>query len=139
MRWPPTGQILAAARRLRGAGCAIALDDVGADPASLAFMPLLRPEVVKLDLELLRTVEDIDTITVALAVRAYAERTGAEVVAEGIETEEDRLRALVLGATLGQGWLWGRPTAEPRPCRPEACGSRRRPPGKRRAARRSAW
>ncbi len=110
----PAG-ILAAARRLRGAGCAIALDDVGADPASLAFMPLLRPEVVKLDLELLRTVEDIDTITVALAVRAYAERTGAEVVAEGIETEEDRLRALVLGATLGQGWLWGRPTAEPRP------------------------
>jgi hypothetical protein len=31
------------------------------------------------------------------------------VVAEGIETPRDLTRALVLGATLGQGWLWGRP------------------------------
>ncbi len=107
--------ITAAAERLREVGCAIALDDVGAEPASLAFMPLLRPEVVKLDLSLLRTVDDVATITVAHAVRAYAEASGAEVVAEGVETPEDRTRAVVLGATLGQGWLWGRPDPEPRP------------------------
>lgn len=100
--------VLDAARRLRAAGCAIALDDVGIEPASLAFIPLLRPEVVKLDLLLLRTVDDPATITVAGAVRAYAEESGAEVVAEGIETAADLNRALVLGATLGQGWLWGR-------------------------------
>jgi len=100
--------ILTGAERLRAAGCAIALDDVGAEPESLAFIPLLRPEVVKLDLSLLRTVKDPMTIAVAGAVRAYAEQAGAEVVAEGIETPEDLTRALVLGATLGQGWLWGR-------------------------------
>jgi EAL domain-containing protein (putative c-di-GMP-specific phosphodiesterase class I) len=77
-------------------------------PQSLAFIPLLQPEVVKLDLRLLRTVTDPATVTVAGAVRAYAEQSGAEVVAEGIETPPDRTRALVLGATLGQGWLWGR-------------------------------
>jgi len=100
--------VLAGAERLRAAGCAIALDDVGVEPASLAFIPLLRPEVVKLDLALLRTVGDVATITVAGAVRAYAEESGAEVVAEGVETQADLTRALVLGATLGQGWLWGR-------------------------------
>ncbi|GAA2533227.1 sensor domain-containing phosphodiesterase [Winogradskya humida] len=103
----PAG-MLAGAERLRAAGCAIAVDDVGAQPESLAFIPLLRPEVVKLDLQLLRTVKDPATVTVAGAVRAYAEQSGAEVVAEGIETQDDLTRALVLGATLGQGWLWGR-------------------------------
>jgi EAL domain-containing protein (putative c-di-GMP-specific phosphodiesterase class I) len=99
--------VLAGAERLRAAGCAIALDDIGVQPESLAFIPLLRPEVVKLDLSLLRTVKDPTTVVVAGAVRAYAEQSGAEVVAEGIETEHDLTRALVLGATLGQGWLWG--------------------------------
>ncbi|MFI5933753.1 EAL domain-containing protein [Actinoplanes sp. NPDC051494] len=103
----PAG-VLAGAERLRAAGCAIALDDVGVEPESLAFIPLLRPEVVKLDLRLLRTVKDPATVTVAGAVRAYAEQSGTEVVAEGIETPDDLTRALVLGATLGQGWLWGR-------------------------------
>ncbi|WP_143556740.1 sensor domain-containing phosphodiesterase [Sanguibacter antarcticus] len=100
--------VLAGAERLREAGCAIALDDVGVEPESLAFIPLLRPEVVKLDLRLLRSVNDVATQTVASAVRAYAEQSGAEVVAEGIETSDDLTRALVLGATLGQGWFWGR-------------------------------
>jgi predicted signal transduction protein with EAL and GGDEF domain len=90
--------ILAGAERLRAAGCAIALDDVGIEPASLAFIPLARPEVVKLDLALLRTTSDPNTITVAGAVRAYAEQSGAEVVAEGIETAHDLTRALVLGS-----------------------------------------
>lgn len=107
--------VLAGAERLRAAGCAIALDDVGAEPESLAFIPLLRPEVVKLDLGLLRTLDDPGTITVAGAVRAYAEASGAEVVAEGIESAEDLTRAVVLGATLGQGWHWGRPTPRPGP------------------------
>ncbi|MBC7551955.1 MAG: EAL domain-containing protein [Cellulomonas sp.] len=100
--------VLAGTERLRAAGCAIALDDVGVEPESLAFIPLLRPEVVKLDLALLRSVSDVDTLTVAGAVRAYAEESGAEVVAEGVETAADLTRARVLGATLGQGWFWGR-------------------------------
>lgn len=106
-------RILAAADRLRAAGCAIALDDVGARPASLAFVPLLRPEVVKLDLGLLRTLADPQTVVVAGAVRDYAEQSGAEVVAEGVEDADDLTRAVVLGATLGQGWYWGRPGPVP--------------------------
>lgn len=103
--------VLAAADRLRGAGHPIALDDVGAEPAALALLPVLRPEVVKLDVRTLGSIDDLSTVVVTHAVRAYAEQSGALVVAEGVESEEDRARALVLGATLGQGWLWGRPQA----------------------------
>jgi diguanylate cyclase/two-component system sensory protein/EAL domain-containing protein len=56
---------------------------------------------------------DAATAAVVRAVRAYAEASGAEILAEGIETEEHERRALSWGATLGQGWFYGRP--EPLP------------------------
>ena len=43
------------------------------------------------------------------AVRAEAERSGAVILAEGIETEAHLRRAEAIGARLGQGWLFGRP------------------------------
>jgi c-di-GMP-related signal transduction protein len=42
-------------------------------------------------------------------VRAYAASSGAQILAEGIETEAHLQRALTLGATFGQGWMFGRP------------------------------
>ena len=92
----------------RGSG-ALALDDVGAEPLSLAFLPLIEPEVVKLDMHLLRAPHAAATIDTATTVCAYAERTGAMVLAEGIETEDDLVTAQGLGARWGQGWLFGRP------------------------------
>ncbi|GAA3443961.1 EAL domain-containing protein [Planomonospora venezuelensis] len=88
---------------------ALALDDVGADPLSLAFLPLVEPEVVKLDMHLLRDPHARHTVETAAVVGAYAERCGAVVLAEGIETEEDLATARALGARWGQGWLFGRP------------------------------
>jgi len=92
----------------------IALDDVGAHPASLALMPLVRPDVIKLDLRLIQDAPTPHTAHVVNAVLAEAERTGAAILAEGIETERHLERALALGATLGQGWLFGRPGPLPR-------------------------
>src|SRR2546423_1046355 len=92
----------------RGTG-ALALDDMGADPMSLAFLPLIEPEVVKLDMHLLRDPYAAGTIETAAAACGYAERTGAVVLAEGIETEDDLVTARALGARWGQGWLVGRP------------------------------
>ncbi|MEV4638049.1 EAL domain-containing protein [Actinoplanes sp. NPDC049548] len=91
------------------AGNAVALDDVGADPASLAFLPLVKPEVVKLDMHLVRDPYSADTQATAAAVSAYADRSGATVLAEGVETSEDAVNAVALGARWGQGWLFGRP------------------------------
>ena len=90
-------------------GWRIALDDVGADDMSLAFMPLLRPEVVKLDLRLVRDRPSPEVASIMNAVSAYSESTGALVLAEGIENAGHLVTAGALGAVLGQGWLLGRP------------------------------
>jgi EAL domain-containing protein (putative c-di-GMP-specific phosphodiesterase class I) len=102
-------EVLAATRSARAAGWGVALDDVGAVPASLALMPLIRPDVVKLDMHLVQDRQTVEVAAIASAVASYAEESGALVLAEGIETELHRERALALGATLGQGWLFARP------------------------------
>ncbi|GAB2925452.1 hypothetical protein GCM10027047_23110 [Rhodococcus aerolatus] len=104
--------VLATVDRVRQLGWGVALDDVGVDPASLALLPLLRPDVVKLDAQVVQRAPDRSTAALFSAVAAEAERTGAVVVAEGIETREHLAAARALGAQLGQGWLFGRPTAE---------------------------
>ncbi|GIF99981.1 sensor domain-containing phosphodiesterase [Catellatospora citrea] len=95
------------ARRARSR---IALDDVGVDPASLGMMALVRPDVIKLDRSLVqgRSAEWAQAFVVN-AVLTEAGRTGAAVLAEGIETSEHLGTARGMGARLGQGWLFGRP------------------------------
>ena len=102
-------EVLAAVQRLRERGVGIALDDVGADPRSLALMPFLAPDVIKLDLRLVQENPTPQVAEIVHAISAEAERTGALVLAEGIETEQHRQTALSLGARYGQGWLFGRP------------------------------
>ena len=104
-------ELLATVAGIRAQGWAVALDDVGADPASLAFMPLLRPEIVKLDLRLVQRRPSRVVAQIMNAVNAYAEESGAVILAEGIETDEQLATARALGARLGQGWLFGRPGA----------------------------
>jgi EAL domain-containing protein (putative c-di-GMP-specific phosphodiesterase class I) len=106
-------QMLARIAAIRANGGLIALDDVGVDPRSLALMPFIRPDIVKLDMSLVQSVPTVQTALIAHAVQAYAEQSGAQVLAEGIETEEHAERARMLGATLGQGWLFGRPEELP--------------------------
>ena len=102
-------ELLASVERMRRLGIGIALDDVGADPRSLALMPFLAPDVIKLDLRLVQENPSLQVAEIVHAVSAEAERTGALVLAEGIETELHRETALALGARYGQGWLFGRP------------------------------
>jgi diguanylate cyclase (GGDEF)-like protein/PAS domain S-box-containing protein len=107
--------LLRTVERVRDLGWGLALDDVGADVLSLAFMPLLRPDVVKLDLRLVQERPGPQIAEIMNAVNAYAERSGALILAEGIETEQHLSTARALGARLGQGWLLGRPAAGPAP------------------------
>ncbi|WP_104529966.1 EAL domain-containing protein [Blastococcus saxobsidens] len=111
-------ELLRTVARVRELGWGIALDDVGADPMSLAFMPLLRPDVVKLDLRLVQERPGPAIAQIMNAVNAYAQATGAAVLAEGIEDDRHLAMAKALGATLGQGWLFGRPSAVPGTDRP---------------------
>jgi hypothetical protein len=69
----------------------------------------VHPDVVKLDMHLLHAPEDPHTSHVVAAVAAYAEASGATILAEGVETAAHERIARTMGATVGQGWLYGRP------------------------------
>ena len=109
--------------RARQLGWGIALDDLGVDPRSLALLSIVRPDVVKLDRALIQDRPNAASAAILTAVAAECERTGAIILAEGIETERHRLTALAAGASLGQGHLLGRPA----PLTPGLVGSWRPP------------
>lgn len=106
-------ELMAAVARLRAAGWLIALDDVGAVDMSLTFLALVNPDIVKIDMSVIQGPPDAATAVLMNALNAYAERTGAVLLAEGIETQDHLAVALALGARLGQGWMFGRPTPQP--------------------------
>ncbi|MDQ3982491.1 MAG: EAL domain-containing protein [Actinomycetota bacterium] len=109
--------LLRAVDQIRSFGWGVALDDVGTNPASLALLPFLDPDVIKLDMSLLHgTATDVGEVI--LAVNAEVERTGAALLAEGIENDEHLELARAFGATLGQGWLFGKPAPLPDPLPP---------------------
>lgn len=114
-------QVLRFVAEVRDRGMGVALDDVGADPGSLAMLDLVAPDVVKLDLKLVQHTPARDQARTLAAVMAYRERTGATVLAEGIETAAHLEQARSWGADLGQGWLFGRPA--PLPATPVARAS----------------
>lgn len=92
---------------LRSDGFAIALDDVGAHPDSLALLDVVYPDVIKLDVDLVQCQPRNDQARTLAAVLAHHERTGAVILAEGIETDEHVEQAMALGASLGQGFKFG--------------------------------
>lgn len=93
---------------LRNDGFAIALDDVGAQPDSLALLDVVCPDIIKLDLALVQSQPKTEQARTMAAVLAHHERTGALILAEGIETDEHLEQALAMGAALGQGFRFGR-------------------------------
>ena len=105
---------------MRALGWEIALDDVGADPISLALLPLLEPDIIKLDRSLISEPTTPEHARIALAVAAEADRTGAAVIVEGVETVEQLEIARAWGARYAQGFLWGHPTSAPRADLPPA-------------------
>jgi EAL domain-containing protein (putative c-di-GMP-specific phosphodiesterase class I) len=108
-------RLLATVAQARRAGWGVALDDVGAAPATLAVLPFVRPDLIKLDMRLLQGRTTTEAARIVNAVRAQAERTDAVVVAEGIETIKHAREAVAAGATIGQGFLFGHPAPLPTP------------------------
>lgn len=97
----------------RACGWGVAVDDVGANPDSLAMLPFIAPDIVKLDLRLIQNAPDREQARTITAVMAHVERTQSIVLAEGIETPRHLEQARSFGATFFQGWLFGRPAPLP--------------------------
>ncbi|MHB2170144.1 EAL domain-containing protein [Alsobacter sp. R-9] len=96
--------------RLSTLGVGLALDDFGTGYCSLAYIKRFPIKVVKLDKSFIRDLPaDAHSVAIVQAVAAIADALDLEVVAEGIETQEQRAAASLLGCHVGQGWLFGRP------------------------------
>lgn len=95
-------------------GARIVVDDFGAGHSDLKRVLSLRPDVVKLDMSLIR---DLNTCPVKqreveeLVSRCH--QLGASVVAEGIETADELAAVAQTGADFGQGYYLGRPLFSP--------------------------
>lgn len=96
--------------RLRGLGFRVAVDDLGAGYAGLGSLVDLEPEVVKIDMGLVRNVHESPTKQkLVRAIAALGRELGWLLVAEGVETEIERKMLLDLGCDVLQGYLIGRP------------------------------
>lgn len=100
---------MASVVRMRERSARIAIDDVGVNPSSLALMSLIQPDIIKIDRSVVQGKPTRAAAKVVNAVLAESDRTAAVIVAEGIESEDHLQAAISMGATLGQGWLFGRP------------------------------
>lgn len=105
------GHLVAVLDHYRSMGCRIALDDVGAGYSSLLLAAAVRPEVVKLDGELVRALpHDQGSVAVVKAIVALSHDFGATVVAEGVETDEQARAAQDLGRTGRRAGTSGTPS-----------------------------
>jgi EAL domain-containing protein (putative c-di-GMP-specific phosphodiesterase class I) len=96
--------------QLRGLGFRLALDDLGAGYAGLASFASIEPDVVKLDMSLVRGV-DVSPLkqSVIRSVVGLAEELRIQVISEGIELPAERDALVSLGCNLFQGYLFGKP------------------------------
>ncbi|SER61208.1 EAL domain, c-di-GMP-specific phosphodiesterase class I (or its enzymatically inactive variant) [Faunimonas pinastri] len=105
-------QLIAALAGVRSRGVRIAVDDVGAGYSSLTRLVDLRPDLIKLDMNLVRNI-DSDTARRALAsaLMSFAAGTETITVAEGVETLAELQVLRDLGVDKVQGYYLGRPMA----------------------------
>jgi EAL domain-containing protein (putative c-di-GMP-specific phosphodiesterase class I) len=93
-----------------GSAVSLAIDDIGEAFSGLRHLVELGPAFAKLDLALVRDI-DADPARQALvgALHHYMLQTGAQLIAEGVESEAERQMLRLLGIRLAQGFLFGRP------------------------------
>ncbi len=95
---------------LYGADVRVAVDDAGAGVANFGHIVSLRPDFVKIDVGLVRGVNrDLTRQALIVGLRHFARATNGWLIAEGVETEEERQTLLGLDLEFGQGFLFGRP------------------------------
>jgi diguanylate cyclase (GGDEF)-like protein len=95
---------------LREIGFRFALDDLGSGYAGLNSLAILEPEIVKLDMELIRGVDSKGRqARLVRHIAEYADGEGILVVAEGVETEAELAVVIDVGVSLAQGYYFAKP------------------------------
>ncbi|MDA0267306.1 MAG: EAL domain-containing protein [Cyanobacteria bacterium] len=104
--------ILSSYRQL---GFKVALDDIGSAFSGLNLLGGLDPDLIKIDRQLIENARDSELHgKICSALVDIGRSRGKQVLAEGIETQEDHDFALSLDVDLVQGYFYGRPSPEPK-------------------------
>jgi diguanylate cyclase len=99
---------------LRRLGVSIAIDDFGTGYSSLAYLESLPVDCIKIDKSFVSKIIDLHHRAPMIeAIIAIAKTLRMDVLAEGVETEVQRLTLLKMGCTLMQGYYFHRPTSAP--------------------------
>ncbi|MFO1376358.1 MAG: EAL domain-containing protein [Steroidobacteraceae bacterium] len=97
-------------QRLKALGVRIAIDDFGTGYSSLSYLHRFPIDILKIDRSFVQRLgEERDGAELARAIITLGDALGLEVVAEGIETEEQQRELLELGCVAGQGFYYSRP------------------------------
>jgi EAL domain-containing protein (putative c-di-GMP-specific phosphodiesterase class I) len=103
-------ELMASLNQLRSLGVRIAVDDAGAGYASFRHILLLKPDIIKLDMSLVRDIhQDKDKQDLVAALMEFSRRRRTALVAEGLETHEELNQLLKLGVEYVQGYLLSHP------------------------------
>ncbi len=104
----------ASAKHYRSMGFEIALDDLGAGYSGLRLWAELLPEYVKIDKHFIHSLhDDLVKLNFVRSIQSMAVSLHCNVIAEGIETEEEFKAIEKLGISYAQGYYFARPTAIP--------------------------
>ena len=98
---------------LRARGVHLCIDDFGTGYSSLAYLVRLPVHTIKVDRAFVRGMNERgESFEIVRTIVTLAKNLGMDVVAEGVETEEQRTRLRELGCERGQGYLFSRPVDE---------------------------
>jgi EAL domain-containing protein (putative c-di-GMP-specific phosphodiesterase class I) len=104
-----TADFIRRTKRLRAMGYRIAVSDIAGAGSGLGSLAFLEPDVVKLEMELLRQFDEPVRRRLTHAAIALCHELGIPMIAEGVETEAERNEFVANGGDLMQGFLFGRP------------------------------
>ena len=115
-RLTDTGHVARIIAEYKRLGFVTAIDDFGAGHAGLNLLASFQPDILKIDMELIRGIGDSPARqAIVSGIMVMARALGITVIAEGIETQRELSTLREAGITLFQGFLFAKPAIETLP------------------------